>query len=105
MIGGRIRAERILWGMSQEDLAEVTGIARDKISRIETGDRRVGADELLRLAEAFQTQPEALAAQDRSRVYRRVNPELAETREAIDWFMRCVDNSLFVRGLSSLYGD
>ncbi len=38
-IADRIKRERIIWGMTQEDLAEATGLDRNKIAKIETGRR------------------------------------------------------------------
>jgi transcriptional regulator with XRE-family HTH domain len=103
-VANRIRDERVMWGMSQADLAEITGIARDKIAKIETGARGVQADEIQLFASAFQLDPSDLLGRAEARVKYRVNQDLPGTREAIEWFERCIDNSLFVRSLEKLYG-
>src|SRR6266478_2094491 len=48
LIGARIKALREQRGLSQEDLARVFGFKdRQTVSAIETGERRLSADELL----------------------------------------------------------
>lgn len=49
-LGSRIRLVRLASGLSQQDLAAELGVDRTAISRIETGERRINAVELLRLA-------------------------------------------------------
>jgi transcriptional regulator with XRE-family HTH domain len=102
--GKRLKEERLLWGMTQADLAAETGIARDKIGRIETNDRKATADELLAFARAFQTTVDDLLAAGEASIRYRVNPDAAETKRAIEWFERCVENSLFISRLANLYG-
>lgn len=56
-IGIRIRALREKQGLSQEDLAQRFGFKdRQTLSAIETGDRRVTAEELVRAVEVFGVQ-------------------------------------------------
>jgi transcriptional regulator with XRE-family HTH domain len=52
-IGRRIRALREKVGMSQEVLAKNMGISRPAVSQIETGERKIAADELQRLSRIF----------------------------------------------------
>ena len=52
--GERIRFYRVLRNMSQEDLAEQTGITYTSISRIEHGTRKVTLDEAVRFAEVLR---------------------------------------------------
>ncbi len=96
----RIRRERVVWGMTQEDLAEATGIARDKIAKIETGRRDVGTDELRILARTFDVPVEALLDGPRAVVYHRIEQGRPEAEQARAWFNQCIDNSLFVRRIS-----
>lgn len=95
--GERIRHERAVWGWTQDDLAAATGIDRTKITRIETGDRDVKADELARFAEVLQVPMERLV--ERPSVNRRVRADAPVSAAAEEWFRRRVDNSLFVRRL------
>ena len=98
-IGERITRERITWGMTQEDLADATGIARDKIAKIETGRRQVDTDELPVFARTFDLAVEELVAEPRPVVYHRLDLTRPETQDARAWLDQCIDNSLFVRRL------
>jgi transcriptional regulator with XRE-family HTH domain len=101
-IGDRIRKERVIWGMTQTDLAEASTIDRTAISKIETGARKVSAEELETFARVFQV-PVDQMTEPRPIIQYRVNTSLQETQQAIAWFERCIDNSLFVRRLPSLH--
>jgi len=52
-IGQRIRELRLNQDMSQEQMSEILGIARSAVSEIERGARKVSADEIVKLAKAF----------------------------------------------------
>lgn len=52
-IGARIRAERTRCGISQRQLALMTGTSRSYLWRIETGAADVGIDVLIRIAKAL----------------------------------------------------
>ena len=52
-IGQRIADLRKTKGMTQQDLADVTGLLRNHISRIEQGRYSVGFDTLQAIAEAL----------------------------------------------------
>lgn len=52
-IGARIRAERTRCGISQRQLALMTGTSRSYLWRIETGAADVGIDVLVRIAKAL----------------------------------------------------
>lgn len=96
-LGERIKRERITWGMTQDDLADATGIARDKISKIEIGVRQVDADELPAFARVFEASVDELVHGPKMVVYDRIEPGRPDTDEARAWFARCIDNSLFIR--------
>lgn len=51
--GARIRAERTRCGMSQRQLALMTGTSRSHLWKIETGAADVGIDVLIRIAKAL----------------------------------------------------
>lgn len=97
--GDRIRYERAIWGWTQDELAEATGIDRTKITRIELGDRVVKADELAMFAAVLQVPMEKLV--EAPVVHRRVRTDAPPSEEGEQWFAQCVDNSVFVRSLLS----
>jgi len=102
-IADRLKRERIIWGMTQEDLAEATGIDRDKIAKIETGRRDVGADELPLFAGVFEVAVDDLLRDEQAVVYHRLDLNRPSTQEARAWLEECIDNSLFVRQVEQLH--
>ena len=97
-LGERVRYERAKWGYTQQQLADQTGIDRDKIAKIERNLRDIQADEIALLAGALRLDiGSLLAAPDHVKM--RVNPNRPATPKAIEWFERCVSNSLFVSGI------
>lgn len=54
-LGARLKAAREYRGFSQEDVASHLGIPRSAVSLMESGERRVEAIELGRLARLYQT--------------------------------------------------
>jgi transcriptional regulator with XRE-family HTH domain len=59
-IGHRIRELRLKVGMSQQKLAEILGVSRPTISQIENGERKIFADELIKLSETFNISVDSL---------------------------------------------
>jgi transcriptional regulator with XRE-family HTH domain len=59
-IGNRIRVFRKAVGMSQERLAELLKVSRPTVSQIENGDRKVSAEELIKLADIFNTSTDSI---------------------------------------------
>jgi len=53
LIADRLKEARKLAGVSQGHVANILGLHRPSISEIESGKRRVSADELVRLAEIY----------------------------------------------------
>ncbi|MBV2363006.1 helix-turn-helix domain-containing protein [Streptomonospora sp. NEAU-YY374] len=51
-IGERVRASRAAAGLSQQALADAVGLERSMVSKLESGDRRIDAVELTRIARA-----------------------------------------------------
>jgi transcriptional regulator with XRE-family HTH domain len=49
-IGSRVRARRIMLGMSQERLADALGLTFQQVQKYEKGVNRVGASRLLQIA-------------------------------------------------------
>jgi len=59
-LGQRIKEFRERSGISQQKLAEMLGVSRPTISQIENGERRISADELIKLSEIFNLSVESL---------------------------------------------
>jgi len=53
LLGRRVRALRVWRGWRQEDLALACGMQRSYIGGVERGERNIGFDNLLRLADAL----------------------------------------------------
>lgn len=53
-VGDRVRAARLAAGLTQEELGARTGLDRTMIVKIEAGDRRIDAMELIKLSSALQ---------------------------------------------------
>ena len=52
-LGGRLQEARVGRGLTQQDLADVLGLARTTITAIEKGERRARPDEIIRMASIF----------------------------------------------------
>lgn len=100
-IGARVRVRRSEWGYTQQELADMTGIERSKITKIETGARGVETDEALAIARALDTSVEELFAEPTPVRYR-LDGTTADGGEADDWFDRRIEYSLLVRSLGNL---
>lgn len=59
-LGYRIKKVRGQLGISQQKLADLLGVARPTVSQIENGERKVSADELIKLSEIFNLSVESL---------------------------------------------
>lgn len=59
-IGQRIKSLREASGISQQKLAGLLGVSRPTVSQIESGDRKVCAEELKKLANIFNTSADSL---------------------------------------------
>lgn len=83
-IGSRIRDLRIGTGLSQQRLAELVGVSRPAISQMESGGRKVSADELARLADALNVSADSLLNRKREPdVILKERPESGELQPAI----------------------
>lgn len=70
-VGAAIRRARESAGMTQDELAETSGLSRPSIARIELGTSGVQLDRLFELAEAMSTTPSALLADAERELARR----------------------------------
>lgn len=59
-IGEKIRNRRTALGLSQDDLADITGIAKKTISRHENGDKEMGILTFCQYAQALDADPAIL---------------------------------------------
>lgn len=59
-LGNRIKKLREQLGISQQRLAELLGVLRPTVSQIENGERKITADELIKLSEIFNISVESL---------------------------------------------
>ncbi|MBA3617869.1 MAG: helix-turn-helix transcriptional regulator, partial [Rubrobacteraceae bacterium] len=57
LLGERVRELRSGLGLSQEKLADVSGLHRTYIGAIERGERNVSLRNIVRLAQALDTTP------------------------------------------------
>jgi transcriptional regulator with XRE-family HTH domain len=63
--GSRVTKLRLKRGLSQEQLADITGLHRTQISLIERGRRSPRLDTIIRLAKALNINPAKLIPFDR----------------------------------------
>ena len=98
-IADKIRQERDRREWTQQQLADATGIDRDKIGKIETGVRKVNSTELVLISQAFQTPVQDLLRPTAPTVMRRGNVASPMAEAAIARFNRYVEDSLLTRGL------
>ena len=61
-VGDAIRRARVGAGLTQQQLADASGVSRPAIARIETGEASTQIDRLWDLAEALGTTPSAILA-------------------------------------------
>lgn len=59
-IGQRIKELRERYGLRQQDLAKMFGLSRPTISLIESGERKISIEELIRISEIFNISVEYL---------------------------------------------
>jgi transcriptional regulator with XRE-family HTH domain len=63
--GARVQKARQRLGLSQEDLADLSGLHRTYVGGVERGERNVGLLNLLRLARALRCKPGNLLGDSR----------------------------------------
>lgn len=58
--GASVRARRVVLGLSQEALADLSGIDRSHMGKLERGERNVSFLNIVRIAKAIQCKPSDL---------------------------------------------
>jgi transcriptional regulator with XRE-family HTH domain len=110
-IGERIRARRQELGLPQTHVAEQVGISFQQLQKYETGDNRVSAAALTRIAQALRIEPAELlpsASGAPARRRRRAVPEDAMALQLQDAFSRVTaqrDRRLILDMARRLAGD
>jgi Zn-dependent peptidase ImmA (M78 family)/DNA-binding XRE family transcriptional regulator len=74
-LGKELQQARVKQGLTQEDAARIINVARTTITAIEKGKRRIKADELIKLAQAYNRQ-----ISDFVRSHPKIEPILAQFR-------------------------
>jgi len=102
-----IRAER---NLTQQQLADRSGIDREKIAKIETGARRMSATDAAYLAQGLGVRADELIARPRADVRWRLepthqgDPEQTELTTVARWFEDFVDDALYLERRARRYG-
>jgi transcriptional regulator with XRE-family HTH domain len=81
-IADRLKEARILAGLSQEQAAKKLGIPRPAISEIESGNRKVSAEEIIKFANLYQVDSNWLLLQEtENKTYKFAARELSKLKE------------------------
>jgi transcriptional regulator with XRE-family HTH domain len=104
-LGERLRALRDARRLTQQQLADRSGIEREKIAKIETGTRRMTGTEVIYLAESLDVQPHDLIGVERGRSYYRGSGNLnaSEAQAMSIWFEEYIEDALFLDRTADRY--
>lgn len=67
-IAERLKEARVLAGLSQENAAKILGIQRPAISEIESGRRKVSAEEIIQFSKLYKVSTSWLLLKDETEV-------------------------------------
>ena len=97
-LGWRLQQLRTEGDLTQQELADLTGIERDKIAKIETGTRRMTGTEVLFVAEALGVAPRSLVGPPvhRGRFRGPVDVDSEDAASVSEWFDDFIEDVLFV---------
>lgn len=104
--GERLRAVRTEQKLTQQELAELSGIDREKIAKIETGTRRMSATDAAYLAQGLAIRADDLVGRPRGPIrWRSAAPANEEVVDAVaDWFHDFIDDALYLERRAHRYG-
>ena len=104
--GERLRGLRDARGLTQQQLADRSGIERSAIARIEIGDRKMTGTEVIYLADSLDAQPADLTGPGAARSFYRGKGDLEspEARAMSAWFDDYVEDALFLDRTAARYG-
>lgn len=104
--GERLKTLRTQSNITQQELADRTGIERDQIAKIETGARRMSATDVAYLAQGLGVRADALVTRPKPTVRWRVGADGAATsmQTVGEWFADYVDDALYLENRVKRYG-
>lgn len=104
--GDRLRQARLERHLTQQALADLSGIERDKLAKIETGGRRMTGTEAVFLAEALEMATDDLLGRTRAMVQYRLSADANDpiVAQTVDWFREFVEDDLFLARAMVRYG-
>jgi transcriptional regulator with XRE-family HTH domain len=100
-----LTAARQRIGIAQKDLAEITGISVDKLSKIEHGARSIQTDELITLSYALGVAPAELASAPPPAQLRPGEAVPANVRAGMEVLDRYIENCHYLDGLAAISGE
>ncbi|HEY5181428.1 MAG TPA: helix-turn-helix transcriptional regulator [Dermatophilaceae bacterium] len=109
--GDRLKALRSERDLTQQQLADWSGIEREKIAKIETDRRRMSATDAAYLAQALGVRAQDLIERPRHAVHWRTSEPLAadgersaSVKRVEEWFDAFVEDALYLERRASRYG-
>jgi transcriptional regulator with XRE-family HTH domain len=106
----RLKVIRAGQNLTQQQLADRSGIDREKIAKIETGARRMSATDAAYLAQGLGVRADDLIGRPRADVRWRLEPahrrdaEQAELTTVARWFEDFVDDASYLERRARRYG-
>lgn len=103
--GERLRAAR-KGRYTQEQLADLSGIRREKIARIESGTRRMSATDAAYLARALEMRADDLVRLPEPQVRYRLGADAAqaEVDQVVEWFEDFVQDTFYLERAMKRHG-
>lgn len=103
--GDRLKAVRADQKVTQQELADRSGIDREKIAKIETGVRRMSATDAAYLAQGLGIRADDLVARPREAIrWRLATPGQDEACNRVaEWFDDFIDDALFLERRAQRY--
>lgn len=104
--GERLRVLRDRHRLSQQALADLSGIEREKIAKIETGTRRMSATDAAYLAQALAVRTDDLVGRPEPRArFRLSEPDQEDQAQAVaDWFEDFIKDAFFLERSAKRHG-